>query len=365
MTALLSVVVPVYNVAPYLRTCLRSVRYPGVEVVAVDDASTDASAAVLSSFPAVRVVRPPSHVGLGAARNLGLSTVTGRHVWFVDGDDSVAPGALPGVLDRLARLDPDVLLLGVPCGPSDVVSLSSRPAWMRVRQAAWNRIVRVDLLRRTGIRFPDGLYEDVPFSHQVLACARRIAGLRQACYRYRSRDGSLTRTPGLEHFDVFAQYERLFATLSAWRASPRLLARLHALMVRHYLTVLGAPDRVPPELRRAFFDRMVAHERRYRPACGPPLGLAAWVVRSGSYDAYRMGHLAKRVWSRSRGGKDLRMTEPEDVVDDGVTDVLAEDDVVHVPPAAAELAEALEHEPISTFVADVPEWDAQDPLEPA
>ena len=362
MTALLSIVVPVYNVAPYLRACLRSVSYPGVEVVAVDDASTDASASLLSRFPAVRVVRPPTHVGLGAARNLGLSVVSGRHVWFVDGDDSVEPGALPVVLDRLARLDPDLLLLGVPCGPSDVVSLRARPALMRVRQAAWNRIARVDLLRRTGIRFPDGLYEDVPFSHLVLACARRVAGLPEACYRYRSRDGSLTRTPGLEHFDVFAQYERLFATLSAWRASPRLLARLHALMVRHYLTVLGAPDRVPPALRRAFFDRMMAHERRYRPASGPPLPPAAWIVRSGSYEAYRIGHLAKRVWSGSRGGKDLRMTEPDDVVDDGVTDVLAEDEVVHVPPAAAEMAEALEHEPVSSFVTDIPEWDSEDPL---
>jgi hypothetical protein len=60
------------------------------------------------------------------------------------------------------------------------------------------------------------------------------------------------------------------------------------------------------------------------------------------------------------------MTEPTedtpDVVDDGVTDVLAEDEVVHVPPAAAELAEALEHEHASTFLTEVPDWDAEDPL---
>jgi CDP-glycerol glycerophosphotransferase len=365
MTSLLSVVVPAYNVAPYLGECLRSVQYPGVEVIAVDDASTDDSADVLSGFPAVRVLRAPSHLGLGAARNLGLSYVDSAYVWFVDGDDSVAPGAMPGVLDRLARLDPDVLLLDVPYGLSDVVSLRARPALTRERQAAWNRVVRTDLLRRTGIRFPDGLYEDVPFSHLVLACAERIAALPQACYRYRARDGSLTRTPGPEHFDVFGQYERLFATLSAWRASPRLLARLHAVMVRHYLTVLGAPDRVPPALRRAFFARMVAHERRYRRASGPPLPVAALIVRSGCYAAYRLGHLATRVWPRTRGGNDHRMTEPDDVVDHGVTDVLAEDEVVHVPPAAAELAEALEHEHSSTFVAEVPEWDAEDPLEPA
>jgi len=48
-----------------------------------------------------------------------------------------------------------------------------------------------------------------------------------------------------------------------------------------------------------------------------------------------------------------------DVVDDGVTDVLAEDEVVHVPPAVVDLAESLEHHG-ETFVADVPEWDETD-----
>jgi glycosyltransferase involved in cell wall biosynthesis len=369
MNPLLTVVVPVYGVESYVDACLRSLRHASVEVIAVDDASPDGSAAVLARHPWARTVRLPANVGLGAARNIGLSLATGTYVWYVDGDDMLPPAALSRVLPRLAYLDPDVLLVGsnagsVPYGLSDVVCLSSAPALLGVRQAAWNRIVRVDLLRHTGIRFPDGLYEDVPYSHLVLACARRIAVLPEVCYLYRTREGSLTHTASVRHFDVFDQYERLFSTLAAWRASPRLTARLHALMVRHYLTVLGAPDRVPPQLRRAFFARMVAHERRYRPACGPPLPLASWAVRLGSYDAYRLGYLARRVWRATRVGNDDGMTHttPEDVVDHGVTDVLTEDEVVHVPPAAAELAQTLEHEHASTFVADVPDWDAEDPL---
>jgi hypothetical protein len=51
-----------------------------------------------------------------------------------------------------------------------------------------------------------------------------------------------------------------------------------------------------------------------------------------------------------------------DIVDDGFSDVLAEDDVVHVPPAAAELAESIEHGDEGGFIADVPDWDEQDPL---
>jgi hypothetical protein len=53
--------------------------------------------------------------------------------------------------------------------------------------------------------------------------------------------------------------------------------------------------------------------------------------------------------------------ETPDIIDDGASDVLAEDEVVHVPPAAAELAESLEHHNDSTFEADVPDWDEPDP----
>jgi len=54
--------------------------------------------------------------------------------------------------------------------------------------------------------------------------------------------------------------------------------------------------------------------------------------------------------------------QPPDVVDDGTTDVLAEEEVVHVPPAGAELVEATEHSGEPGFIADVPEWDKEDPL---
>ena len=54
--------------------------------------------------------------------------------------------------------------------------------------------------------------------------------------------------------------------------------------------------------------------------------------------------------------------EPQHVIDDGETDVLTENEVVHVPAAAAELAEAVQHRGDDTFVADIPDWDRADPV---
>jgi len=53
--------------------------------------------------------------------------------------------------------------------------------------------------------------------------------------------------------------------------------------------------------------------------------------------------------------------EAADIVDDGVSDVMAEDEVVHTPPAVHDLAESIEHHHDSTFVADVPDWNEPDP----
>ena len=132
MTPLLSIVVPVHAAslleASYVDWCLRSLsgdRLP-VEVIAVDDGSP----VPVGSYPGVRTVRRLANRGLGAARNLGLSLVSGGYVWFVDGDDIVPPGAdvgpagVPGQTGRPARLVPRV-----PGGPSGQERLAGTGAW--------------------------------------------------------------------------------------------------------------------------------------------------------------------------------------------------------------------------------------------
>src|SRR6516165_7054021 len=148
---LISVVIPVHGVEEYLDRCLDSVLGPagpaacdpaglaawggpaglaawggpaglaawgggpatGLEVIAVDDASPDASGAILAARrdPRLRVISTPSAVGPGPARDLGAKEATGEYVWFVDGDDELADGALAAVTAALARLRPDVLIV--------------------------------------------------------------------------------------------------------------------------------------------------------------------------------------------------------------------------------------------------------------
>ncbi len=93
MTEKVSVIIPVYNVAKYLRACLDGVvkqSYSELEIILVDDGSTDDSAAICQEYqekdPRVRVLRQ-KHSGVGAARNAGLAMATGDYILFVDSDD--------------------------------------------------------------------------------------------------------------------------------------------------------------------------------------------------------------------------------------------------------------------------------------
>ena len=118
--ALLSVVVPAYDVAAYLPACLDSVLAQssslgrvGLEVVVVDDGSPDDSGAIAESYaardPRVRVVHTENR-GLGAARNEGFQHVTGDLLAFADSDDVVPPGAYAALLRQLTRTGADFVV---------------------------------------------------------------------------------------------------------------------------------------------------------------------------------------------------------------------------------------------------------------
>ncbi|MFI5494491.1 glycosyltransferase family 2 protein [Actinoplanes sp. NPDC051859] len=308
-TALLSVVVPVYRVEGYLYQCLESIRAgltaeesALVEVVAVNDASPDGCGDMLDAYAArhghVRVVHLSHNVGLGLARNAGLSEAQGEYVWFVDSDDWLPAGSVREVLARLRSDRPDVLLVDhlrvhengqlEPDASSGVLKDPQLASLIKLQHTAWNRIVRRGLLDELNLRFLPGWYEDLPFSNPVLIAAQRISVLDRVCYHYRvGRLGAITATRSDRHFEAFDQYDRMLSWVAARNPEPWLVHQLFTLMVNHLLVVAGNDGRLHPNRRRAFFKRMVTHYRRHLPAGYPGHpGLKHRLVRVGSYPLY-------------------------------------------------------------------------------
>ncbi|GAA2138275.1 hypothetical protein GCM10009802_47690 [Streptomyces synnematoformans] len=291
-----SVIVPAYRVQAYLDECLESVlsqSFTDVEVIAVDDCSPDLCGEVADDAaardPRLTAVHLTANVGLGRARNAGLDRATGDYVLFLDGDDTLAPGALQAVADRLdATADPDVLVYDyartywhgrhtrnvradlLAEREPQVFRLEERPELLRLLTVVWNKAYRRDFVTAQGLSFPPGYYEDTPWTYPALLSARRIAVLDRVCVHYRQRrSGNILGTPSEQHLDVFEQYDRVFAFLTARRLE-RWRPVLSVRMVDHLTAIFNKGGRVPRHKRAEFFRRARAQYLRYARSPGAP-----------------------------------------------------------------------------------------------
>ena len=337
---LISVVLPVGNVAEFLPACLDSVLGPagqaGLEVIAVDDASGDGCGRILDrragQDPRLRVIHLAENAGPGPARMRGLAEAAGTYVWFVDPDDLLADGALTAVTAGLALGEPDVLLidylilgssgrtqpspgaalLAAPRGAAAPVTLTlaERPALIDRTMTVWSKVFRREFLLGLGVCFPPGIHEDVPVSCAALLGAERIALLDRVCYLYRRRRRSFLATTSMDHFSIFSSYEQVFARLDAGvgpAGGGGVRAALFGRAIEHYSTVL-ASGLVPRRARRAFFRRMAADYRRYRPAGyrRPPglRGMKFALIERDAYPAYLvLGPLNNARVAMTRAGR--------------------------------------------------------------
>ncbi|MFJ4851374.1 CDP-glycerol glycerophosphotransferase family protein [Streptomyces sp. NPDC088733] len=327
-----SVIVPVHQVQAYLHECLESVlgqSFTDVELIAVDDRSPDGCGAIIDSYAArdhrVVAVHLAENTGAGRARNAGTAHATGDYLLFLDGDDTLAPGALRAVADRLAETaGPDVLVFdhartywdgrvardrrshllshgGPPPGP-----LTDRPELLRLPPVAWNKAYRREFVERHGLSFPPGWYEDVPWTYPALLGAGSVAVLDRVCVHHRQRRrGSIRHTTSSRHFDVFDQYERLFDHLDRHPVHDRWRPALHRRMADHLLLIYNSPGRLPRSSRAAYFERCGRTLRRLRPQePGRAGGPRRLLVRLGArhvFDAVRAaGTLRRRLRALAR-----------------------------------------------------------------
>lgn len=204
-----SIIIPVYNVAPYLRECLRSVIAASdelkaindkwsTEIICIDDCSTDGSGEILDELSAVYhssliVHHLPANAGVSAARNRGLDEVTGEWFLFVDADDLIAPDWLANVAARIEQ-DPEIDLWTYGLDKFDETgSLGGMrvidPFGCAFCQSVYRRSVY------GGVRFPPyGIGEDRVFSFRCLAKSQRQKIVSQVAYHYRMRQSSAMHT---------------------------------------------------------------------------------------------------------------------------------------------------------------------------
>lgn len=213
-TPLISVIVPVYKVEPFLPKCVASIReqtYQNLEIILVDDGSPDNCGAMCDAFARedsrIKVIHKPNG-GLSDARNAGIEIAQGEYLGFVDSDDWIEPDMYASLLEL--ALAEDVKLV---CGgrydvygesdcrrglcpeKTEVISgqtLAKRIfVWEGIDSAAWDKLYHCSLFRQ--IRYPLGkICEDLPVTYRIGLDAQRIGMLAKPVYNYFHRPGSIT-----------------------------------------------------------------------------------------------------------------------------------------------------------------------------
>lgn len=289
-----SVVVPVYNVEDCLEWCLESLRaqtLEDIEVIAVNDGSTDGSREVLArcaeADPRIRTI-DKENGGLSSARNAGIRAASAPIVCFLDSDDRLTPNACERIVRAFEEGGPrtDVVTFGANCypaeaaypwleehlSPCDVVYDPFAPELLfeeMSRPFAWRTACRTDFLRDGALLFDEGLRfgEDQVFHFAIYPRARRTVLISDKLYDYRvAREGSLMAKVASDPVRKMTEHVPIMAAIFADWDEAGLIDAYGSQLVAEYadfalLGILGLGEGERERLRgpaaavlRAHFD---------------------------------------------------------------------------------------------------------------
>ena len=291
-----SIIVPVYNGATFIQTCLDSLlaqTLTDLEIIVVDDGSTDSTHAILSAY-AIRddrvLVLNQRNAGVSMARNLGLAYAHGDFVAFMDADDAAHPVMYEQLvlLAEACRLDiavcnawlveeggapPKRCIATLPdCGvQSGADWLVQQVSLRALKHYIWCHLYRREFLVRQRVHFVSGLlHQDIVWTNQVMLGAERVAGVDRPLYLYRQRPGSLSKPMNsTRRLAVARNYLRVVLLLdglaaraalsAAARAAVRFQAADEGLGIFHIARKLDDADRARlwGTLEEAGFMRML------------------------------------------------------------------------------------------------------------
>lgn len=214
----ISIIIPVYNAGEYIERCLQSIlgqTFGDIEVITVDDGSTDSSPEICDRFasldPRVKSLHK-ANGGVSSARNHGLKAAEGEYVMFVDADDALSEGALSAFAGMIAKGSPDFILGSYNIFTNDeydrfcCTGVSGHYAELgdfledalgksgELFRSPWAKAYRLSVIRGASLMFDESLCyaEDKLFVYSFLLHARSAAAVDVPVYEYYRRSGSLS-----------------------------------------------------------------------------------------------------------------------------------------------------------------------------
>lgn len=218
MTALISIIVPVYKTERFLGDCINSIlaqTYKNIEVILIDDASPDRCGQICDAYASmdarVHVIHLKNNRGQGGARNCGLDASKGNYIMFVDSDDYIAPNMCEYLLNLSEDGDFDISICGfflrypdgkdipyvnVPRKMSGYIGTYEYFRKNNIATVLWNKLYKKELfLKEPILYFPENeRFEDHFMTYRLLYRAKNINIGESPLYYYVQRQGSVTHS---------------------------------------------------------------------------------------------------------------------------------------------------------------------------
>lgn len=211
----ISIIVPVYNVEKYLDACIKSIlqqTYKNIELILVDDGSTDNSPQICDSYvlkdSRIKVIHQDNQ-GISAARNIGIENATGEYIVFIDSDDYISENMIEKLYIALKETESDMAICNFTyvsengdaiqtqispikdeiLSTDDIITKLFQPKnWYYV--VAWNKIYKRELWEQ--IRYPVGyIHEDEVVAHRIFVKCKKVVSISEELYYYRQVLGSI------------------------------------------------------------------------------------------------------------------------------------------------------------------------------
>lgn len=216
----ISLIVPVYNVDKYLNKCIDSLinqTYKDIEIILIDDGSTDKSGEICDNYckvdERIKVIHKKNG-GLSDARNVGIKAAVGENIMFLDSDDYFSTDMVNKMLNKMNEYSADIVACGYKKVYNDDGNCESNEKFedilvnghdflMELYSGKYSDISFISvcklfkkcLLTNNNINFPVGrYYEDTFTTHKIIYYANNIVINREPLYFYRMREGSITNS---------------------------------------------------------------------------------------------------------------------------------------------------------------------------
>lgn len=320
---LISVIVPVYNVESYVAECIESIQnqtYMNLEIILVNDGSTDASGDICDQYAAyderIQVIHK-ENAGVSAARNTGIESANGDYIGFVDSDDYIAPTMYEDMLKLMAEHDLDIIectafrnngdtnIEGCNDGSLEIFNRDEalKMAMYDCFVAVWSQLYKRRVI--SDVRFPVGRkFEDSAVSYLFIANTKRVGHINRCLYYYRLNPNSTTQTSfdAKSRWDFVLGYEERLQYAIDHQLS--YVDDCNSLLMKAVLSCLTAYY-AKPTGNQVYYDKCKKMIETYRNDASYKLlnskyklflwsfGRADWIHKIGA----RLSYLAKQVRS--------------------------------------------------------------------